>query len=80
MYSVTMSDLHFLFQAQADVVKSHLESNRACSKQLLLKCPMCVNNTCGQAKQFFSDQQVLLDTHRQQEGVDRAMGAQSATA
>lgn len=75
-----MNDSATFIKAQADLVKSHLDSNRACSKQLLLRCPMCVNNTCGQAKQFFSDQQVLLDTQRQQEGVDRAMGAQSATA
>lgn len=64
-------------QAQADLVKSHLLSNRACSKQLLLRCPMCVNNTCGQAKQFFSDQQPLLDTQRQQGEVDKALGAQA---
>ncbi|XP_056003010.1 ferrochelatase, mitochondrial-like isoform X2 [Ostrea edulis] len=72
-----MNDSSTFVKAQADLVKSHLESNKACSKQLLLRCPMCVNNTCGQAKQFFSDQQALLNTRREQENVDKKMSAQA---
>lgn len=48
-------------KAMADLVKSHLDSNVACSRQLLLRCPMCNNATCGKAKNFFASQQKFLD-------------------
>ena len=45
-------------QAMADVVKAHLESGISCSRQLPLRCPMCVNPTCGLAKDFFLNQTI----------------------
>ena len=51
-------------QGLADVVKSHLDSGLTGSTQLSLRCPLCVNATCGQAKQFISDQQPALDMLR----------------
>ena len=42
----------------ADIVKSHLESKAVCSAQLPLRCPMCVNITCEEAKEFFRNQQI----------------------
>ncbi|XP_018604093.2 ferrochelatase, mitochondrial [Scleropages formosus] len=46
------------FKALADLVHSHLRSNEPCSRQLTLRCPLCVNPTCGQAKAFFANQKL----------------------
>lgn len=48
-------------QALADIVKSHIDSQVCCSPQLSLRCPMCVNATCGPAKEFFMNQQNQLN-------------------
>lgn len=45
-------------KALADLVKSHLESNEPCSRQLTLRCPLCTNPTCGQTKAFFASQKL----------------------
>lgn len=50
-----------VLQAMADIVKKHLHSGEVCSPQLGLRCPMCVNATCGMAKEFFASQQSLLE-------------------
>ena len=50
-----------VLQAMADIVKNHLQTGEVCSPQLTLRCPMCVNATCGMAKEFFASQQSLLD-------------------
>ncbi|XP_053557119.1 ferrochelatase, mitochondrial [Bombina bombina] len=42
-------------KALADLVLSHLKSNEICSKQLTLRCPMCVNPVCGETKSFFKN-------------------------
>ncbi|XP_063066634.1 ferrochelatase, mitochondrial [Engraulis encrasicolus] len=44
------------FKALADLVQSHLKSDKPCSRQLTLRCPMCVNPTCGKTKAFFANQ------------------------
>ncbi|XP_072518576.1 ferrochelatase, mitochondrial [Salminus brasiliensis] len=46
------------FKALADLVQTHLKSNEPCSRQLTLRCPLCVNPTCGQAKAFFASQKL----------------------
>ncbi|XP_063815711.1 ferrochelatase, mitochondrial isoform X1 [Pseudophryne corroboree] len=43
-------------KALADLVLSHMKSNEICSKQLTLRCQMCVNPVCGEAKAFFTSQ------------------------
>ena len=48
----------------ADVVKSHLDSGVNCSRQLPLRCPMCVNPTCGLAKEFFLNSALWDDQNR----------------
>ncbi|CAM9415749.1 unnamed protein product [Lampetra planeri] len=45
-------------EAMADLVKVHLESGSTCSRQLGLRCPLCVNPTCGKAKEFFANQKL----------------------
>ncbi|CAL8280051.1 unnamed protein product [Merluccius merluccius] len=45
-------------KALADLVQSHLRSNEPCSRQLTLRCPLCTNPTCGDAKAFFSSQKL----------------------
>ncbi|KAI5091516.1 ferrochelatase, mitochondrial isoform X1, partial [Silurus meridionalis] len=44
------------FKALADLVHTHLKSNESCSRQLNLRCPLCMNPTCGKAKAFFASQ------------------------
>ncbi|KAG5272018.1 hypothetical protein AALO_G00160740 [Alosa alosa] len=44
------------FKALADLVQAHLKSDQPCSRQLTLRCPMCVNPTCGKTKAFFANQ------------------------
>ncbi|TSK72173.1 Ferrochelatase, mitochondrial [Bagarius yarrelli] len=44
------------FKALADLVQAHLKSNESCSRQLGLRCPLCVNPTCGKTKAFFANQ------------------------
>lgn len=58
----SLNDNPVFIQALADIVKNHIDSQSACSKQLGLRCPMCVNDTCGRAKRFFSDQQVKINS------------------
>jgi hypothetical protein len=48
--------LSLSLQALAQLVQSHLISDQPCSRQLTLRCPLCINPTCGEAKAFFSAQ------------------------
>jgi ferrochelatase len=48
-------------QAMADLVKSHLESNVACSRRHHQRCPMCENKTCAETREFFASWQLVLD-------------------
>lgn len=41
-------------QALADIAKGHLESGELCSRQNLLRCPMCVSERCKETKRFFA--------------------------
>lgn len=47
-----------VFQALADLVHAHMQSNQLCSKQLTLGCPLCVNPICRETKAFFTNQQL----------------------
>ncbi|KAI9723573.1 MAG: ferrochelatase hem15 [Chrysothrix sp. TS-e1954] len=46
--------------ALAELAQGHLESRQACSKQMLLRCPGCVNAKCLESKKFFAGQENLL--------------------
>jgi len=37
----------------ANLVANHLKSGGICSRQLPLRCPLCVNESCGPTKDFF---------------------------
>lgn len=45
-------------KALADLVYSHIQSNKLCSTQLTLSCPLCVNPVCRETKSFFTSQQL----------------------
>lgn len=47
-----------VLQALADLVHSHIQSNKLCSTQLTLSCPLCVNPVCRETKSFFTSQQL----------------------
>jgi len=45
----------------ANLVAKHLKSGSVCSRQLPLRCPLCVNESCGPAKEFFRSGGLLKD-------------------
>lgn len=47
-------------KALADIASSHIDSGHACTKQLALRCPGCVNQKCLESKKFFLQQENLL--------------------
>jgi len=55
--AASLNDNPIFLQALADIVKDHIDSRIACSPQLSLRCPICVNETCGEAKAFFKKQE-----------------------
>ena len=46
-------------QTLADVVYSHICRKEISSRQLSLRCPMCVNPVCGKMRDFFADQKLV---------------------
>lgn len=40
-------------EALANIARQHLEENKRSSKQLSLRCPMCVSERCAEQKRFF---------------------------
>lgn len=42
-----------IFQALSEIVMEHLSSERKATKQLHLRCPMCINAVCGEMRDFF---------------------------
>lgn len=47
-------------QALADIAKAHLDSGKACSQQLGLRCPACTSERCAESKRFFASMQERL--------------------
>ncbi|CAG7564163.1 unnamed protein product [Fusarium equiseti] len=47
-------------EALADIAKKHLAENKACSKQMGLRCPGCKSERCAESKRFFASQQAGL--------------------
>lgn len=58
--SSAMNDSPIFIQAIADIVRAHIVSGETCTKQLPLRCPQCVNATCGKAKEFFVNRGQVL--------------------
>lgn len=54
--SESLNDSPVFIQALADIAKEHLDSGEACSKQMGLRCPGCVNAKCAESKKFFAGQ------------------------
>ena len=50
----SLNDSPIFIRALADIVKSHLSQSELCSKQLPLRCPKYINETCGPMKQFLN--------------------------
>ena len=49
-----LNDHPVFIDALVDLVSSHLKEGPAVTGQLLSRCPMCVNPTCGEAKKWFA--------------------------
>lgn len=60
--AASLNDNPIFIEAMADIVKTHIKSGISCPPQLSLRCPMCVNQTCGLAKDFFINQQHQLES------------------
>lgn len=75
--SAALNDHPMFIEALADLVKTHLDKDKSCSTQLSLRCPMCINATCGKAKEFFAAQQPVLDRWRQAQPLEQESGPES---
>jgi ferrochelatase len=51
--SSSLNDDPVFIESLADIVMNHLERGVVSSRQLGLRCPMCVNATCGKMREFF---------------------------
>ncbi|CCG80779.1 Ferrochelatase [Taphrina deformans PYCC 5710] len=51
----SLNDNMTFINAAAELVKKHLEEKAPATKQLMLRCPGCVNIKCEDTKRFFSD-------------------------
>ena len=49
----SLNDSPIFIRAMADAVKLHLDSEEVSTKQLSLRCPLCINETCGHMRNFF---------------------------
>ncbi|XP_064388468.1 ferrochelatase, mitochondrial-like [Halichondria panicea] len=56
--SAALNDNPTFLKTLADVVYDHLQSNQPCSRQLPLRCPLCVNPVCGKMRDFFTSQKL----------------------
>ncbi|XP_048402981.1 ferrochelatase, mitochondrial isoform X1 [Stegostoma tigrinum] len=52
----SLNGSQLFIKALADLVDKHLKSAETSSKQLSLRCPLCVNPICGETKAFFAKQ------------------------
>jgi ferrochelatase len=57
----SLNDSPVFIEALADIAKTHLESGKACSQQMQLRCPKCTSERCQASKDFFAGQQQYLD-------------------
>ncbi|XP_041355226.1 ferrochelatase, mitochondrial-like isoform X2 [Gigantopelta aegis] len=57
--AASLNDSPVFIEALADIVKQHLDSDVLCSKQLLLRCPLCTNPVCAKMREFFANQQEI---------------------
>ena len=50
----SLNDNATFLSALAEIVKNHLVSGEVMSKQLKMRCPKCINPSCGIMRDFFS--------------------------
>jgi len=57
----SLNDSPIFIEALADLAKAHLQSGKATSAQMVLRCPKCTSERCAASKEFFASQQEQLD-------------------
>jgi ferrochelatase len=57
----SLNDSPVFIEALANIAKAHLESGKACSQQMQLRCPKCTSERCLASKEFFAGQQQYLE-------------------
>lgn len=62
--AASLNDSPIFVEALADIVYNHLRMDRCVSSQLTLQCPGCINIHCQKMREFFSNQQPLLDSFK----------------
>jgi ferrochelatase len=50
----SLNDSPVFIEALADIAKAHLQSGKACSPQMILRCPGCTSERCLAQKEFFA--------------------------
>lgn len=49
----SLNDDPMFIEAMGDIVKNHIVDGKSTSKQMMLRCPSCINEACGHTKEFF---------------------------
>lgn len=49
----SLNDSPHFISALADIAATHLKSGESVSKQMMLRCPGCVNEKCGTSKEWY---------------------------
>jgi ferrochelatase len=57
----SLNDSPVFIEALADIAKAHLDSGKACSAQMTLRCPKCTSERCAASKEFFAGQKAQLE-------------------
>ncbi|KAF7234959.1 hypothetical protein EG68_11201 [Paragonimus skrjabini miyazakii] len=60
LLSIASSDQD-TFKGLAQLVAKHLHSGQLCTRQFLLRCPMCTNSSCGAVRRFLLSGKQRLD-------------------
>jgi len=55
----SLNDDPDFIQTMADIVKEHLDNGEACSRQMMLRCPGCVNDACRASKEYFGQSNAI---------------------
>jgi ferrochelatase len=55
----SLNDFPVFIQALSNIFKEHVQTKAPVTTQMTLRCPSCVNETCGKSKEFFAQEKRL---------------------
>ncbi|KAF6775571.1 hypothetical protein AHF37_04490 [Paragonimus kellicotti] len=59
--AAALNDNESFMKGLAQLVTKHLHSGQLCTRQFLLRCPMCTNSSCGATRRFLLSGKQRLD-------------------